>query len=311
MKNTFLSWSKLSVPLIFVLCASCIGQPATSLVTPSVIASPLQTATQTVLPSPTQKKTPTQAVIPTLFPGQPEDAIRELYKTNNGCQLPCLWGIVPGKTAIEEVYDRFSLLGSFREVDRLTQDTVWMRFTFSPPKDIDLYNEGEWGISLQVSNGIVEGLTFRSSHLESFSHITLASILAAFGKPTEIWLMVVPSQIDPPYYNIALFYPELGILIRGQGDTQVITEMENGIDLSICPQDMATASEKNYHHPILFHLWSPDEKMTFTELNNTHFTGEKFTLLENMLTDIDTTKFYETYLDSATKECFNLSLRAK
>ena len=129
-----LHFSLLNLALLFVVlvsasCASPIPTPpattpvvvvasSTATVLPTQIpASPTSTttrtptSTQTRLPRPTATSQPTKTATPTKYPtldsqGRLNFVLQEL-KTNGGCQLPCWWGITPGKTTWSEMVDTF------------------------------------------------------------------------------------------------------------------------------------------------------------------------------------------------------------
>ena len=107
-------------------------------------ASPTETMPPTLMP--TAASTPTPAFTPTTIPTLPaEDArkrLLELLATNGDCRLPCLWGIVPGKSANQEARNILMPLSSISAAELTYFDPARVRGillgTISP-----LYIEGE------------------------------------------------------------------------------------------------------------------------------------------------------------------------
>jgi hypothetical protein len=82
-----------------------------------------------------------------ILPYEGEKEILHLYTDNGGCQLPCLWGIEPGKTSTEEVITRFSKIGKIYEEDyRWSGEYKSRGVEIITPFEINLYNEKKWGL---------------------------------------------------------------------------------------------------------------------------------------------------------------------
>jgi hypothetical protein len=306
--------------LASIIFLSCKSQTISPVASPQLLTGTSQgtNSVETIDPSSTpeffltsERAVPTEILLPTLSPTQITDEVLELYNENGSCELPCWWGITPGKTSIQEVYDRFSALGEFRNDTRSGDNHETILLTFVPPSEIDLYNMDEWTFRFVVSNGIVEGITTRSWYIKSFATPSLANMLKAFGKPKEIWMRISPRMIGSPFYEMALFYPQEGVLILGKGDAQILAEKPDVLDLSICPQKMPIIYDVDEHYPMIFHLTPPNKTSSFIELNRSQLYDESYTLLDDMLTDMNVERFYEIYLNPLAKECFNLSLRAR
>ena len=63
-----------------------------------------------VLPTPTitLTKTPEPTSEITSTPNHIRAKFMKLYSTNGNCSLPCWWGIIPGKTTLNEVHQLFA-----------------------------------------------------------------------------------------------------------------------------------------------------------------------------------------------------------
>jgi len=176
-----------------------------------------KTQTPNFLPSMTPESVNSiETILPTLSPNQKEQEVLELYLDNGGCELPCWWGIVPGETTIQDVQNRFSIIGKISEgyPSNTNPEALIYRVTVIPPKEIDIFKRGEWIVRLVVVNNTVKGITVGSWCSETFSNPILAIFLKRFGEPDEIWIDIVEDIIktEPPYYSMDLFYPKQGIL---------------------------------------------------------------------------------------------------
>lgn len=281
-------------------CSSTIEPTPGVVVTPRISPSPAFTAIlRDIMPEKT----------PLIISAEPNDiTIRELY--NDGvCKLPCWWGIKPGETSMQDVYRKLAHLGEFRDMTSLVDTMNHFVFTFTPPKDIDLYDEGQWSFTLVESDGLVKGITVGATHLEPFSKPTLAQILTTFGKPEEIWISVQEHQIDPPSFHLDLFYPNIGILVIGKGNAKSASRTDNSINASICPQNMQTTPNNQVNNkPILFHLWNPAETLSHHELRTTRLEDENnYRLLNTLSAQVSEEKFYNTYIHHDATSCFDLS----
>jgi hypothetical protein len=210
---------------------------------------------------------------------------------------------------MEDVYRRFSPLGEFADMTSSIDAVNHTVFTFVPPKEIDFYNEGKWSFALVDSDGLVKGITVGARHLKPFSKPTLAKILAAFGKPEEIWISVQEHQLSLPSFYLDLFYPNIGIVVIGKGEVASAAKGDDGIDLSICPQNMQTIPNNQAdNEPISFHLWNPNETMSHHKLTITHLADEdNYRLLDTLTTQMmDEENFYNVYVQPETTACLGL-----
>jgi hypothetical protein len=270
------------------------------------IVSPAFTTTSELL-------APTQAPFSTLSPLRVKEEIQKLYFDNGGCKLPCFWGIDPGSSTLPEVHTRFSMLGEVLEEDyRWKNEHKLIPIKVSVPPEIDSFNEKEWTFYLVISNDIVESIIASSRHIEQTSVPTMSNILTSFGRPQEIWLAIMPHI--PKYdadtaYEIALFYPSKGILVMGSGIAHILAETEKSVTVSICPHTIAESIDMDRHYPFSLHLWSPENKMSFTDLSydDRVFEHGFFTILGSLESSINSEEFYETYKDPSVTECFELT----
>lgn len=165
---------------------------------------PTSTTTPSVTPRPLET--------PTLTSEEVHERVVELMETNGGCQLPCWWGLQPGKTSWESA-QRFLL-------------------TFNS----DLYVAGDPNKSLIAEMFIFGNKPVRSrlsirlivqSHLvnlilvteiDTFPSFQLASFLQEQGQPDEVWIHTLASNMGgPPPFNLLLYYKERGFFADFHG----------------------------------------------------------------------------------------------
>ncbi len=90
----------------------------TILISACVSVSPTQVAAASITPnvtpiSPSITPSPTITLVPldTLEPAQARETIQPLSKEPMNCAVPCFWGIIPGKTSLDEARVFLSRLG--------------------------------------------------------------------------------------------------------------------------------------------------------------------------------------------------------
>lgn len=80
-------------------------------------AVPMRTIAPSPSPGPTPQSSepptvsPTPTVISTLTPSQTRELFRDLAESSMPCELPCWWGIVPGRTSWQAAKDRLEAAG--------------------------------------------------------------------------------------------------------------------------------------------------------------------------------------------------------
>jgi hypothetical protein len=108
------------------------------------------------LPSDTPSPTITPTPLATLEPTQVWETLQPLIKEPMNCAVPCFWGIIPGKTSLDEARSFFSHLGftPFEGMDRNTPSSGMYFYTIS-------YDSGSGypsSVTLYASNNLVEDI---------------------------------------------------------------------------------------------------------------------------------------------------------
>ena len=130
----------------------------------------------------------------------PLETMKELYRTNGGCQLPCWWGIHPGLTTwpqVRQLLDRFGeryvYIGDFDPY--YPRPGITGRYTVSlsqiPPSDDGLM------ANFDLGEDIIQIITLEEGIIK-LARWTPRYMLSAFGAPE---VLVAPSGILLMYFE--------------------------------------------------------------------------------------------------------------
>lgn len=242
---------------------------------------------------------------------QVTDVIRDFYLNNGDCELPCLWGIIPGQTRIETLKQDFAQIATFHDITRAVDHYQTVVFTVLATNElVGIYDDEKWSFHLRLENDVVIGLLSGVTVIDDFSDPSLAKFLSYFGQPEEIWIRVIESQLpdENPDYEIALYYPSKGVFLRWRGGVDtVLSQTEQGMTVTACPQYLPIdADTMKGFNPPFFYLFSPDRNLPFDEIIYTHL-SEAPGVSYQSLSAADIEKFYAMYSESDAQECFPLS----
>ncbi len=230
-------WLTLAVALLLESCSAKplaterIETPTLERTTPSATSRYLPTRVVPKVtptpPAPSATHTPTIQVTPTplleeLFKASEERAriIVELIKTKTECDLPCWWGIVPGKTTWEEAERYLNEVGLRTYPYPFSEDTIAHEVGGNYfEKDFDIkfyfYEKSRMIDSIKISSD--------GHNLEGFQQIWEAYqpriIIQKYGKPSRIWIISNYSygRSERRAYALLFFYDHLGFLIEYSG----------------------------------------------------------------------------------------------
>jgi hypothetical protein len=235
-----------SLLLTAVMVTSCIAQPQTSETPPGTHSSsptepqhatstPQQSPTRSPSRTPTLAPTATWTPLPTLDPEQAGNQVRQLLMNNGGCQLPCWWGIVPGRTPLQEA---IHFLAPFSEIAQGGKSSYYEngKQHLTTGFDVSYSVPGQKETSrmlLGVLDDQVAALTVFPPGSEQ--HYKLPQLLAALGAPKQIFVSAqAESQtagLLPAF--VILDYSSLGILAVYQ-----FPLFRVGDNLRICPNSV-------------------------------------------------------------------------
>ena len=122
-------------------------------------------------------------------------------RTNNGCELPCWWGIVPGKTTFAELVQFFERLGGIIEITGFRKSNAnedrYIVFLHNPGTD------DSFGAHIGVKEGIVTSLRLDADITRMINHLEL--ILSEYGSPSQVFIQDLenPAEEDEEvfYHN--------------------------------------------------------------------------------------------------------------
>jgi len=189
--------------------------------------------------------------LPTLPPEESQEMILSLLSNNDGCELPCWWGILPGETSWDEAYQFLSTIAT-RIVDVGNIDSegkpdknsnTYVVYIKIPGKDLEVPS------GYVITDGIVNTINVSPNGTEI--GYQLHQILDRYGTPEEVlfWGLSETSE-GFPWFFLILLYPDRGTLAIYEGKAD-ITENQ----LRVCPQGIGPKLS----------LWSPTN-ITLSEM---------------------------------------------
>lgn len=282
-------------------------------------ASAAATISPTLTPAITVTSTPSST--PTTVPALPAEAARErlldLLANNGGCKLPCLWGIMPGKSMSQEVQSilvplssissifeiepRFGRAGGFvlpgfaegendlmfnTKVSYLVDNQIVSRMIFYAREErIPTDSAGNW-----ISRQPVFGLPTFIKRTEYYS---LSHLLSEQGIPASV--MIASSGLSTNRDGsvltyLVIIYPEQGIWAQY---TTLINEKEIKNDIISCPKNAHIQME-------LYPPGNPDLFFTLLEQTDWGLTKNSYKSLEEAAS-MSVEEFYETFRNPTEK----------
>jgi hypothetical protein len=189
-------------------------------------------------------------------------------------------------------------------VGRYHPGLITYTFMKDIPLDVDPYGYGFVTVEFHglLKGDKIEEITTGSLRISSFDP-RLINVLNTFGKPTQIWVKVVPGimkgdTVADAHYSLVLFYPDLGYMLVYSDDTLVM-----GKTIRICPQRNVRREQQG---PTIF-IFSSKMKKDFKEF---HFpqNNRQYSMLEEFQNEIDPKTFYEIYRDPNASTCIDIDL---
>jgi hypothetical protein len=178
-----------------------VSQPSPVLFTPS----PEPPTTPSPLPLPT-KIVPT--LIPTLSTEEKENRIQYWKRTNGDCPIPCIFGVFPKKTTLDEVRNIFNpVLGEGQEIkDKKGTITEFRTHFFNNNHyiaDINMTLKSNVVKSIEILRYDLNDPTIPPNEWDAFS---LPNILQKYGVPTNV------EFFDQPHIGEGDSHPEGEVL---------------------------------------------------------------------------------------------------
>ncbi len=275
---------------------------------PSPSATPLPAATKTPSPKPTKRPTrtplpPTPTRFPTLEPAAKLDFISRMLKSNGGCELPCWWGIAPGKTRWDEMVDYFIKEGiDVSDDGQLDLGVPDERNYLAPTLDINFQRSGDLVQSVNVRTEYYY-LLAQDEFDNVWQAYTLEQVLSSYGVPRQVYLGLSTGAGDwtpgmEAHYDLwleydgwAIRYP--GRLIRDNHSYQVCPFFGDvgGIELQLESPQANTPLDINVESPFGFSGTLTD--LTGLSLQEFHKTFAQFPPQRCMQVAVPTPWWYD------------------
>ena len=218
--------------------------------------------------------------------------LKDILQNNNGCKLPCWWGITPGKTTWAEAkqfLDSFTLYSYGARGDPNGYQVAEFLMPF--PEDM-----GTISYPFGFRDGVIEDI-FGIYFGNLTASYNLVEILNTYGLPDDI---LVSAYYEPRYSDymteVAVFYLQKGILVTyfdSDGDT-------NGDVIKKCPQKAT--------YPWL-DLWAPSLELTIDEAASRYLDMRNWPPYRSLQdsTGMSIETFYQTFKDPNNDKCLELS----
>lgn len=284
--------------IFLLILIGCSPHPiaGTASVTPVLSLTPTieSTATKPVVPvTVTQTATSTFTPTPTTIPAQPiatpsakekTEITLELLRTNNGCALPCWWGITPNKTSWK---DAEKFLKPFSTIYERQPPSEWFVYDVRSPISEQYSELGTIETVVAVRDGIVKEIEIEGIDESPYF---LSSILLKYGAPSQVLVSTYSSDSGLPpnqvFLSVDIHYAKKGINVLYGSLASV-----SGGEIKGCLKN-----------PHLF-LWSPqeaDRSIDYILGWNKHKTPY---LSIEKATDLDIDAFYEKYSNPVVAPC--------
>lgn len=241
--------------VLILLLSSCAPRKPTP---NSDLATPLtngpDTQTQSIAISPTanfirtRTETPTFRVTttprPTLEAKEREDFLQDLMNSNGGCQLPCWWGVTPGKTTWQEAEQLFHVMGlNTQSTPSSTRPAAHFRWVSIKFEEKPLYEAlGFYEQEMRIDGILVSGNSdYHPTGFQSlWDHYSPDRLLGTFEVPSRVFLRAPGvtgiGNRGKKGYILWIFYDHLGFMVRYDG------EVDDLPIYHICPSVSETGS---------------------------------------------------------------------
>jgi hypothetical protein len=285
------SFSTPAVGLLFgillLILESCVSGLHQKNDLPSITPNPsatleqamISTLTVTPLPIQTHTKLPSPPAEPTwtAFPTVPSDLIDSFIESmNNMCELPCWGEITPEKTSEMEAKHILSSFGTIIE-----STSIYFH-----------YRQKAAVIDLTFMDGIVHTINLPPQLTESYR---LSELLSRYGVPADVRMEVIPETADgTPWYDLAIFYPQEGVLAVFSGEGKIINSKVNVCFGNISP-DLYLVGSNHYSLDQMDSILDPTLKNALKPISS--------------LAKLSGKQFYDTF-SVPTERCLATTIQA-
>jgi hypothetical protein len=230
-----------------------------------------------------------------------------LYE-KNPCELPCWWGIIPGKTDWREAWqflERFAINEPPWDNLLLESKNLPGYMYFQAFLDVPQTPEDYYYSSLNQLVLIINISTFKVRYIDvntgNISAYTIPRILQNYGEPEEIFVMIGGGQVSQ-YSGVTLFlyYPQFGFI--SSHFFKVDQEEWNEPTFSACYQKVTE-----------LYLWPQKEQLGFDErLIISGYDAVDSSILSlfepiNQVSELTVRKFYQSYVNLQELPCIEFN----
>lgn len=187
--------------------------------TPS--STPISSSTFTVTPSPSPVPSPTSSPVPTLELTPFADEIHAFLTQGEDCSSPCVFGIVPGQTSLEDAMKTFSWLRHPLLEKTYPNDSKFYN-TVIGVKEKDLSINVDLFIEKRVVKNMIVGISLsahkRVSDIDAWKAFSPKMILEKYGVPSRVGIYLsFPTEEGFPlytaWYDMIFFYDKQNFAI--------------------------------------------------------------------------------------------------
>lgn len=221
-------------------------------------ATPTVTFLSTKIPPTAPANLPaTWTPLPSLQPDKAQETVMELYE-NNPCELPCWWGIEPGKTDWREAWQ---FLGQFttnqspwetllKESESLPGYMYYRVYLNVPQSDDDKYYSplNDLSFMINIETFTVDYIDVNTGNIQNY---TIPKIIKTYGYPEKSYISIADtsmSQFSGVY--LVMYYPQHGFI--SNHFAKVDKDEFGKSEIRACFQKYAT-----------LYLWSSEQEMDF------------------------------------------------
>jgi hypothetical protein len=232
----------------------------------------------------------------------------ELLSTNGGCELPCFWGIVPGKMIWETARQLLSHF-VFWITDIPQQEIIshWVSLTIRTEDKNSINIE----LALLEKKGIVDSIggVVSSDKFDTYIYpYSIKGILTTYSVPTRVWINLNPGEEEAPIirYSLWLFYEHKGFVVKYQG-----AALKKDVFYQICPAQphynylMGSSNFSEEFNMVWFDIQSPENQNPLEELVTS--AGDEFPAIKPIeeATRMRSFEFYQLLMKDQEPACFD------
>lgn len=177
--------------------------------------------------------TPTVTIIlpATLEPKQAKETILTLLREPMDCDIPCFWGIIPGRTTFKEVMMTFAHLGLQLKYNTTLGNKEYYELNYAVDSGLRV------SPLLAIENNVVKNITVyitpeaqRAGIPREWSAYSPETLIKQYGPPSRVDFFL--GEIGPPTYSMQVYFKEVDLIIQYINIDHVVFESGQAY---VCP----------------------------------------------------------------------------